>query len=307
MSAYGHEMEREYSAQSILAGEGSEMGSRYTSEAGIYMSSFAATVFISGLVTAGVSVLSLLVALAVMLNSCERQNSGVLEMYRNTLSYDYCRNLAMHAELNSLSEDIFPAICTDISTLYVKDGQYKKDLNATVTIAEEFFSSIRPQNDGRDVVLMDADDFFSGETLFDNQFVYGINNDVLHDSSRDAKYLRQFFALKLYLKLQGGRWPLILLSRKPEKLRNTTVDYLISVGCHGWSSLIMRMDNEMKIDYEEFLSKQRSMLQRDGFRIKAVISSQMDTLRGPCLGDRIFKLPYPIFRHGMEGYGENQK
>lgn len=136
------------------------------------MSSFAAAVFVSGLVTVGISLFSLLVALTVMLNSCERQNSGVVEMNRKTPSYDYCRNLALHAELNSLSEDIFPEICHDINAQYVKEGQYKKDLNIVVTIAEEFFSSIRPQGDGRDVVLMDADDFLTSETMYVNQFMY---------------------------------------------------------------------------------------------------------------------------------------
>lgn len=130
------------------------------------MSSFVAIVFISGLVTVGISLLSLLVAFAVMLNSCERQNSGVPEMYRSTPGYDYCRNLALHAELNSLSEDLFPGICTDITAWYIKEGQYKNDLNITFTIAEKFFSSIRPQADGRDVVLMDADDFLTSETLY---------------------------------------------------------------------------------------------------------------------------------------------
>lgn len=62
----------------------------------------------------------------------------------------------------------------------------------------------------------------------------------------------------------------------------------------------------MQIDYEEFISRRRNMMQREGFRIKGVISSQMDTLR-PCLVDRIFKLPYPILRYNMEGDGENQK
>lgn len=55
------------------------------------------------------------------------------------------------------------------------------------------------------------------------------------------------------------------------------------------------------MNHEEFLSRQRTMLQREGFRIKAVISSQIDALRGPYLGDRIFKLPNPIFRHTVEG------
>ncbi|XP_041993444.1 uncharacterized protein At2g39920-like isoform X2 [Salvia splendens] len=256
MSAYGHQMEREYSAQSILAGEGSETGSHYTSEAGIYMSSFAATVFVSGLVTVGISLFSLLVALTVMLNSCERQNSGVVEMNRKTPSYDYCQNLALHAELNSLSEHIFPEICHDINAQYVKEGQYKKDLNIVVTIAEEFFSSVTPQGDGRDVVLMDADDFLTSETM--------INKDVLHGSSRDAKYWRHFFALKLYLKLQAGQWPLILLSRKPHKLRNDTVEYLTSVGCHGWSSLVMRDVVARRVNLKSDSARLKELSKRGG-------------------------------------------
>lgn len=59
----------------------------------------------------------------------------------------------------------------------------------------------------------------------------------------------------------------------------------------------------MQIDYEDFLSRERSKRQREGFRIKGVISSQMDTLRGACLGDRVFKLPYPLIGHP---HGENQ-
>ena len=63
----------------------------------------------------------------------------------------------------------------------------------------------------------------------------------------------------------------------------------------------------MHIDYEEFLSRERRKLQEEGFRVKGVISSQMDSLRGPCLGDRIFKLPYPILGHGAKAHAENQK
>ncbi|KAI3470842.1 hypothetical protein Pfo_027505 [Paulownia fortunei] len=305
MSAYGHEMEREYSAQSLSSRGGSEMGSRYTTEGGIFMSSFAATVFISGLVTVGISLLSLLVALTVMLQSCERRNSGVLEMYRYKNSYDYCRNFALHAELNSLGADSLPAICKDVDTLYVKGGQYKRDLNITIGMAEDFFSSVRAQYDGRDIVLMDADDLAS-ETLFTYKLMYRIKEGPLHDSSRDADYLKHIFVRKLYLQLQSGGCPLILFSRKPEKLRNATVEYLISAGCRGWSSLIMRKENEMQTGFQEFLSRERIILQREGLRLIAVISSQMDALRGPCLGDRIFKLPSPMFRYSTEYHVESQ-
>ncbi|KAL0321881.1 UNVERIFIED_CONTAM: hypothetical protein Scaly_2484500 [Sesamum calycinum] len=270
MSAYGPEMEREYSAQSLSTRGSSEMGSHYSTEAGIYMSASAATVFISGLVTVGISVVALLIALTVMLNSCQSRNSGVLEMYRNTHSYDYCRNFALHAELNSLG----------------------------------LFRSLRPQNDDRDVVLMDADDLLGSETLVVNDTTYRIEKDAFRESIRDANYLKHIFAMKLCLKLQSSRWPLILFSRRPEKLRNTTVEHLMSMGCHGWSSLIMRIDDEMLMDFQEFLSRRRTMLQREGFRIMAVISSQMDALSGRYSGDRVFKLPNPFFRYNMENHGE---
>ncbi|KAL3838384.1 hypothetical protein ACJIZ3_022975 [Penstemon smallii] len=307
MSAYGHELEREYSAQSSIPSRGgSEIGSQYSTEAGIYMSSFAATVFISGLVTFGVSLLSLLVALTVMLRTCESRNSGVVEMYRYTKSYDYCKNFALHAELNNLCVDSFPAICKDVNQIYIKEGQYKRDLNTTISIVEDFFGGIRPKNDGRDIVLMDADDFLASEPSSSNHLMHRIEEDGLQDSSVDAEYLKHIFVMKLYLKLQSEGWPLILLSRKPEKLRNATVNYLVSVGCYGWSSLIMRRDNEMQMHFEEFLSRQRTTLQRNGFRIMAVISSQMDALKGPCLGKRVFKLPNRIFRYGCQDDDENQ-
>lgn len=295
-------MEREYSAQSLSTRGSSEMGSHYTTEAGIYMSASAATVFISGLVTVGISVVSLLIALTVMLNSCQSRNSGVLEMYRNTHDYDYCRNFALHAELNSLGADLFPEICKDINIQYIKEGQYKRDLNITVGIAEGFFSSLRPQNDGRDVVLMDADDLLGSETLVVNDM--RIKKDNLHGSIRDANYLKHIFAMKLCLKLQSSRWPLILFSRRPEKLRNTTVEHLMSMRCHGWSSLIMRIDDEMLMDFQEFLSRRRTMLQREGFHITSVISSQMDALSGRYSGDRVFKLPNPFFQYNMEDHSE---
>ncbi|KAK4485294.1 hypothetical protein RD792_007928, partial [Penstemon davidsonii] len=243
MSTYGHDMEREYSTQSLPSRRASEMGSHYSTDAGIYMSSFAATVFLSGLVIVGVSLLSLLVALTVMLRTCQSGSSGGPEMFMSTNNYYdyeyYCRNFALHAELNSLGADSFPAICKDFITLYVKEGHYRRDLNITVGIVVDFFSSLKPQNDGRDVVLMDADDLLVSEILSTNHLIHRVDEDALHDSGKDEEYLKHIFVMKLYLNLQSGHWPLILVSRKPEKLRNATINYLTSMGCHGWSSLIM--------------------------------------------------------------------
>ncbi|KAL6503753.1 hypothetical protein OROGR_025676 [Orobanche gracilis] len=295
MSAYGHDMEREYSANSLP-----KLGSRYPTEAGIFVSSLTAMVFISGLITVGVSLVSLLVALAVMLRSCENRNSGVVEMsdgYRN--GYDYCRSYALHAELNGLGADSLPAICKDVDKLYVKQGQYRRDLNITVRMVEDFFSSFIPWYDGREIVMMDADDL--AYTL-----LYRVDVGLLHDISRDADYLKHIFMRKLYLKLESSGYRLILFSRRPETLRNATMEHLTSFGCHGPSPLIMRKESEMQVEFQDFLSRQRIILQNDGLRIIAVISSQMDALNGPCLlGSRVFKLPTPLFRHIAEDLTES--
>ncbi|KAL6580979.1 hypothetical protein OROMI_006902 [Orobanche minor] len=299
MSAYGHDMEREYSANSLPSRGDSELGSRNPTEAGIFVSSLTAMVFISGLITLGVSLVSLLVALTVMLQSCENRNSGVVEMsdgYRN--SYDYCRSFALHAELNSLGADSLPAICKDVDRLYVKQGQYRKDLNITVGMVEDFFSSFIPRYDGREIVMMDADDLAY-------KLLYRVDEGLLHDSSRDADYLKHIFVRKLYLKLQSAGYRLILFSRRPETLRNATMEHLTSSGCHVRSPLIMRKENEMQVEFQDFLWKQQMILQSDGLRIIAVISSQMDALKGPCcLGSRVFKLPSPLFRHNTEDHTE---
>nr|GLL20913.1 uncharacterized protein At2g39920 [Ipomoea trifida] len=298
MSAYGHIMEREISAHSLSSRGNSEMGSRFTMETGIYMSSFAATVFISGLVTVGVSIMTLLITLTVMLQSCQNKNSGVIEGLRaskSTYNYHYCLAFAMHMELNNLDSDSFPEICKDAAIQYIKEGQYMNDLNVTVQLAENYFSTIEPLEDGKDVVLMDADDFFPEDLLYPNLSFHQSRENGCSDCTDDyAKNLKLVFVQKLYMNLQARGWQLVLLSRKPEKLRNATIEYLLSSECSGWSSLIMRKNHEMQTDTREYFSAQRAALQDAGFRIVAAISSRLDALTGPSPGKRVFKLPNPI-------------
>lgn len=301
MSAHGHQMEREYSAQSLLRRGSSENESRYTMETGIYMSSFAATVFIAGLVTVGVSLMTLLIALTVMLQDCQRQNAGVVEMQKPVDDYDFCRILALHIELNHLDSDSFPGVCKELAFQLIGDGQNSRELNATWKVVENYFSSVRPREDGRDVVLMDADDLLPSDyDSFDQSNQYTCSN-----CHKEARQLKWILVRELYMKLQGGGWPMILLSRKPESLHKTTAGYLISVGCGSWSSLIMREDNEFDMDSQEYLSRRRTIIKRQGLRTVAAISSQLDFLTGPKIGGLNFKIPNIIFTDKMSNHPEN--
>lgn len=148
------------------------MGSRYVMESGFYMTSFAATIFIAGLVTVGVLLITLLIALTVMLQSCQSKSSGVVEIQKASDDYNDCKIFALYAELNSLEADEFPSICREFAIQYIRVGQYARDLNATLQVVESYFSSIMPLNNGLDVVLIDIDDILSSNPHYTNLFMH---------------------------------------------------------------------------------------------------------------------------------------
>ncbi|KAL5568931.1 hypothetical protein UlMin_025506 [Ulmus minor] len=304
MSAYGHQMEREYSARSHSSG-GSERESQYVMESGFYMTSFAATIFIAGLVTVGVLLITMLIALTVMLQSCESRSKGVVETQESGYDYNICKTFSLHAELNNLGAKHFPVICRVLATQYIKEGQYARDLNSTMWVIENYFGSLKPLVDGLDVVLMDIDDILPtnhqyAKLLLQRYDQYGCSSCV-----DDAKRLKQILILRMYTKLHVRGWPLILLSRRPERLRNATVEHLLSAGCKNWSSLIMRSNDELHMNSQEYFSGRRAALQKEGFRVTGTISSHYDALTGPYSGKLIFKLPNPIY-YNSENPNENK-
>ncbi|KAG6760141.1 hypothetical protein POTOM_036642 [Populus tomentosa] len=295
MSTYAHQMEREFSAQSLSSRGVSEMGSHYVAESGFYMTSFAATIFIASLVTVGVLMTTLLVSQAVMLQSCQDRSKGVIEIQKLSHDYNYCKMFALHAELNSLGPDDFPSMCTSLAVQHNKGGAYERDLNASLLMIERYFDSLLPLHDGLDVVLMDIDDIFPSNIRYTSLLMNRVRDNGCIGCFQEEKHLKQILCLSLYTKLQASGWSLILLSRKLEKQRNATIQHLISAGYRGWSSMIMRSDNEIEIDSREYFSRRTVAMQKAGFRISGVISSQMDALTSASLRHRVFKLPNPVY------------
>ncbi|KAJ7964034.1 Acid phosphatase-like protein [Quillaja saponaria] len=309
MSAYAHQMEREYSAQSVPGA--SELGSRYTMESGFYMTSFAATIFIAALVTVGVLVITLLIALTVMLQSCQSKSAGIIEIQRISDDYNFCKVYALHVELNGLEANDFPKVCRAFSIQYIEGGQYARDLDSTKAVVEDYFNSVRPINDDLDVVLIDIDDILSSNTQHSSLLQRFHQSRVIDtlDCIEEAKHLKQMLILSLYMRLQASGWNLILLSRKPIRQQNATMEYLFSAGFRGHASLMMREDDE-DINTHEYFHRQRAIIQRDGFCIKAVISSHMDALTLPGSGVKNFKLPDPVsdkFEHQTKSYSDQKR
>ncbi|KAJ6832660.1 uncharacterized protein M6B38_124695 [Iris pallida] len=286
MSSFSdHHADSGNSSHSLLSRRGSEMGSQYVIENGVYMSAFTATVFVTALVTIGILMLTLLVSLTMMLDSCQSRQSGVIKRSKTNVHYDYCKIYAFHAELNNLGVDEFPTICKQYALDYTKEGQFLRDVNLTTQIVENYFSNLKPDDDHLDVILMDADDLSLLDITDSN-----ISSELSIKHVGDAKYLASSMVSRLCMKLQASGWSLVFFTRQHTSNRNATIESLISTGFDGQTSCIMRSKDKVQMESWEYLSGRRVQLHSEGFRIASVISSQMDAFRGPCLGKQNFKL-----------------
>lgn len=80
----------------------------------------------------------------------------------------------LYAEINSFEKAYsLPEVCKDVAVKYIKDGYYMRELNNSVSLVENYFNLVKPDDGGRDVVLMDIDDFLSIDGLRTNQLLYG--------------------------------------------------------------------------------------------------------------------------------------
>ncbi|KAL2317161.1 hypothetical protein Fmac_031037 [Flemingia macrophylla] len=288
MSAYGHQMEHVYSARSLSGG--SELRrSSFVLESGFHITSFAATIFVAALAAVGLLLITLLISLAMMLQSCQSSHAGVVEDQSISDEYSYCKVYSLHVKLNNLEGHNFPNHCKDLAIQYIKGGQYARDLDSTKSVIEDYFNNVRPADDGLDVVLVDIDGIFPPNSLSSNLFQSSSNNCIL-----EAKKLKRMLLLKIYTNLKAGGWSIILLSREHKTHQNVTINHLLSAGFRGWSSLMMRVDEDSTKGNEHF-SMQRNVIEAKGFRIKSTISSQMDALTVVERRIRIFLLPDPIF------------
>ncbi|PWA59179.1 acid phosphatase, class B-like protein [Artemisia annua] len=283
MSEYGHAMEREYSA-SLSSGEESDMGSEFRLESVIYMTSYAATIFIGALVTVG---------------GIPPGKLRSVEYFDND-HYDYCKMAYLHAELNNFESYYLPEICKDVAIKYIKDGHYLRDLSTMGSLVEDYFKNVTQVVGGRDVVLVDIDDLLSSGSLYTRPLFHRFRHYGHDDGVKEAKHLKHVFLVQMYMKLWYGGWSLVLLSREHEKQRGVVIDKLVAAGCGGWSELIMRSDEETKMDTRDYFLKQMAIMQEKGYHIKAVISSRMDILVGPFIRTRLFKLPNPVITPEVE-------
>ncbi|CAI8596879.1 unnamed protein product [Vicia faba] len=242
-------IEEEHVAPKVEKVNDTDTSSHYGLDSGFYMSSFTATIFVVSLVTLGVLLITLLVSLVIMLQSCQSKSTGVIELVNMNNYYSYCRVYSLHAEINRLERYDLPNICRDLTIHYIKGGHYAKELNLIVSMIDDYFKNLRPSDNGLDVVLLDIDDIVPPNSY------QRFHRDGISNCVKEAKHVKLMFVLRLYMNLQTDGWPIILVSREPETYQNVTINHLVSAGFRGWSSLMMRTEDSESTKGNEYFSR----------------------------------------------------
>ncbi|GMP77577.1 hypothetical protein CsSME_00033812 [Camellia sinensis var. sinensis] len=163
----------------------------------------------------------------------------------------------MNVELHNIWEfEVMPKGCTEYVGKYMNSIQYKVDSERAVD---------NLKRDGRDARIFNIHDTLLGEKL---------NMSSLEEWQSKAKAPVLEHTLKLFNDLKGRGMHIILVSPRREQLRTATIDNLVDVGFHGWTSLI-----------------QRKQLIEQGYHIWGIVGDQWSSIEGLPTAKRTFTLP----------------
>ncbi|XWS36478.1 hypothetical protein CRYUN_Cryun20dG0089000 [Craigia yunnanensis] len=147
-------------------------------------------------------------------------------------------------------------------------SQYKADSERAIEEVTLYLSSCCSLGgDGKDAWIFDVDDTNFYHSLFQEAWFWEIRD-------------------------KGVK--IVLVSSRRETL-GSTVDNLIKVGYHGWTSFILRGLDDEYMHVQQYKSQVRKRLVDQGYRIWAIVGDQRSSLKGLSDAKRTFKLPNSIY------------
>ncbi|GAB4843077.1 hypothetical protein Ancab_013056 [Ancistrocladus abbreviatus] len=218
----------------------------------------------------------------------------------------------MNVELNNIQDfDVVPEECTRYVGKYMMSTQYKVDIERAVEECIVYLSSRCPlksdgdgssqcslKRDGKDAWIFDIDDTLLSTVPYFKKHNYGeekLNLTSLEEWKSQSKAPAIKQTLNLFNEIKSRGIQIILLSSRREHLRSATVDNLLDVGFHGWSSLILRSPEDEDKQVQIYKAEIRKQLIVNGYQIWGVMGDQWSSLQGYPGPGRKFKLPNPLY------------
>nr|CAB3500921.1 unnamed protein product [Digitaria exilis] len=228
-----------------------------------------------------------------------------------------------------------PAQCVGYVKGYMTRGQYLRDLAGVMEQASNYVDQITADEDanadGLDAWVFDIDDTCLSNLPYyeTKQFGYGtaaaslvmlsISLSLPITSEEDSEMCASLFyraydplafkawaskeacpgippVLALFTALLDKGFKVFLLSgRDEETLGPCTAGNLEAEGFSGYERLIMRSPEYRGQSSSVFKSAMRKQLVDEGYRIRGNVGDQWSDLQGDCVGDRVFKIPNPMY------------
>ncbi|KAL6657200.1 hypothetical protein ACP70R_004980 [Stipagrostis hirtigluma subsp. patula] len=211
----------------------------------------------------------------------------------------YCLSWRVMVEANNAKGwRAVPAPCVGYVRGYMFWGQYHRDVGSVADQAAAYAAEIAPAGAAAgDAWVLDVDD-----TCLSNLPYYQAKQFGAYDPAAFKAWasrglcpgippMRQLFQA---LKGRGFR-VFVVTGRDEETLGSTTEANLAAAGFSGYDRLITRGAAYRGQSAVEFKSAMRRRLVEEGYRIRGNVGDQWSDLQGDCAGDRVFKVPNPMY------------
>ncbi|XP_042426983.1 acid phosphatase 1-like [Zingiber officinale] len=193
-----------------------------------------------------------------------------------------------------------PPTCIKYVEDYMLRGQYQRDLDAvTYQIFAYLNNTINATADGMDAWVFDVDDTILSNLIYYKGKHYGGDPyDPLGFRSWAQRGICAAIPkmLRVYKRLiEKGFKVFLVTGRDAEMFNSSTSQNLDAQGFKGHERLIMRGADYRGVGASVFKSTMRKQLVDEGYRIRGNVGDQWSDLLGDCNGDRIFKVPNPMY------------
>ncbi|XP_038980408.1 acid phosphatase 1 [Phoenix dactylifera] len=221
---------------------------------------------------------------------------------RSSMGFEtcYCLSWRVAVEANNAQAwRTVPAQCVLYVENYMLGGQYNKDLDVVIEQISTYLNGIVAAGDGKDAWVLDIDDTCLSNLLYYQGKRFG--GDPWDPSAFKSWAQRGLCppipaVLRLYSRLvQGGFKVFLLTGRDEEALGVSTAENLHAWGFVGYERLILRGPAYRGQSAVGFKSSMRKQLVEEGYRIRGNVGDQWSDLQGDFIGDRIFKIPNPMY------------
>ncbi|XP_072976022.1 acid phosphatase 1 isoform X1 [Typha angustifolia] len=224
------------------------------------------------------------------------------QLLRPSIAFDtsYCLSWRLAVEANNAKGwRTVPPQCVFYVESYMFGGQYSRDLDTAMEQVGLYLNGVSVGGDGMDAWVLDVDD-----TCLSNLFYYqgkqfgGVPFDPVAFKSWASEGICPAIpaVLGMYKRLiQLGYKVFLLTGRDEVSLGSVTTSNLKFQGFDGYERLIMRTAPYKGLSATLFKSAIRKQLVAEGYRLRGNIGDQWSDLQGDYVGDRIFKLPNPMY------------